>query len=405
AAGAGPRRPRASSAGTSATAVTAAEGDPPVDAPVARPIAGPAVDDGHEYVDLPDEGSIPRWVGVLLVLLILVGMVFGGAWWWWGRQLDPPGSPGETVSVEVPRGSSTSGIGSILEDAGVVPNSWAFAFHLGRKQVGPFEAGVYRLRKNSDVDTVAATMAEGPVASAGPQVVKVSIPEGLTIAELIDRVAKQVPRFSAEKLQAALLDGSVRSSLQPSGQASYEGLLFPATYQVGADTTEAEFLDQLAAEMTTRVSGLDLEGAKARIKETYGIEVSDYDLLVVASMVQAEAGNADEAPKIATVIYNRLSQEMPLGIDAADNYGATLAGKPVDYDDAGLPYNTRRKQGLPPTPISAPGEFALSAALDPAVGPWLYYVLTDPHVHTFVETPAEFNQAKQICIQKGLGCG
>lgn len=225
------------------------------------------------------------------------------------------------------------------------------------------------------------------------------------MAKLQAKAAEQVDRFTVEGLQKALDDGQVETSLRPDGQASYEGLLFPATYEVGATTTEAEFLTQLTDEMQTRVNALDPEGAKARIKQTYGLDLTTYDLLVVASMIQAEAGNPAEAPKIATVIYNRLRDEMPLGIDASDKYGATLAGTEVDYEDTSAPYNTRRKQGLPPTPISAPGDFALGAAMSPADGPWLYYVLTEPNVHSFYETKAEFDQGVRICKDKGLGCG
>ena len=135
------------------------------------------------------------------------------------------------------------------------------------------------------------------------------------------------------------------------------------------------------------------------------LELTDYDLVKVASMVQAEAGTVDEAPQIATVIYNRLAQGMPLGIDAVDRYGAALAGTDVDYDDGALPYNTRRRRGLPPTPIAAPGEFALEAALRPAEGAWLYYVLQEERSHVFVVTNAEFLEAKRICRERNLGCG
>ena len=118
----------------------------------------------------------------------------------------------------------------------------------------------------------------------------------------------------------------------------------------------------------------------------------------------ALAGNADEAAKIATVIYNRLGKGWALGIDATSKYLAELDGSAIDFDSTS-PYNTRRQQGLPPTPIAAPGDYALDAAFRPAAGPWMYYVLTDPGSHTFVVTDAEFAAAKQVCIVKGLGCG
>ncbi len=366
---------------------------------------GPVADDGYEYDDLPSEGSVSRWLGVLIVLAILTATVAGGSLYWYNRQLDPPGSPGQTVSVEVPQGASTSGIGSVLEAEGVIANSMVFNFYASRKGAGSFEAGIYRLKQNSDVDLVLATMAKGPSEQISAQTVRVSIPEGLKVAKLTARAAAQVPRFTVKKLDAALAAGKVPTSLRPEGQPSYEGLLFPATYEVGSRTDEVGFLTQLADEMQTRLGGLDVVGAKAKIKATYGLDLSTYQLLTVASMVQAEAGNPEEGPKIATVIYNRLHQDIALGIDASDRYGAELTGNPVDFEDANAPYNTRRRKGLPPTPISAPGDLALAAALAPANGAWLYYVLAEPNIHVFVNTKAEFEQAVRVCKNKGLGCG
>ena len=370
------------------------------------------VDDGYEYEyeDLPRQGRFPRWLAVLVVFAVLAGTVVGGAWWWYDRQINPPGSPGEKVSVEVPQGASISGIGSILDREGVVPSALVFNFYASRKDAGPFEAGVYELRQNSDIDLVLDTMAKGPSAKAlTTETARVSIPEGLTVASLLARVADQVPRFDAEKLQSAVDDGTVTTSLKPDAQESYEGMLFPATYEVAGKTSESEFLAQLADEMQTRVSDLDPAAAKARVKQRFGLDLSTYELLTVASLVQAEAGSAEEAPKIATVIYNRLAEDstaLTLGIDASDAYGAKQEGLELAaYQETDGAYNTRKVKGLPPTPISAPGDFALDAAFDPAEGDWLYYVLTNPRTHTFVVTDAEFQAAKQICVQKNLGCG
>lgn len=204
---------------------------------------------------------------------------------------------------------------------------------------------------------------------------------------------------------AALDGGAVETALRPADQTSYEGLLFPATYDVTDDLTGVALLQRMADEMDVRLERLGVEAARTRLADEWGLELTDYDFLKVASMVQAEAGNVEEAPQIATVIYNRLAEGMPLGIDAVDRYGAELAGTPVDYDDRSATYNTRRNPGLPPTPISAPGEFAISAALQPASGPWMYYVLESERQHAFVVTDAEFQAAKRVCIERDLGCG
>lgn len=361
--------------------------------------------DDHDYVELPGEGTMPKWAAVAVVLALLVAVVVGGGWWWWNRQINPPGSAGQEISVEVPSGASVSGIGSILENRGVISNSMVFNFYAGQKNAGPFQAGVYRIRKNSDFDTVLRVLDAGPSEPLAPKFVKVSIPEGLTISEIVARITKAVPRISTDELQGVLAGGKVVSGLRPTDQPSYEGLLFPATYDVGSQTTGPDLLNLLAAEMEQRVEGLDVTAAQARISADWGLNLTTYELLTVASMIQSEAGNADEAPKIATVIYNRLRENRALGIDAVDQFGATLAGTKVNYEDASLPYNTRRRLGLPPTPISAPGEYALEAAFNPAVGPWLYYVLEQPRVHTFVTTNAEFLAAKKVCKERGLGCG
>lgn len=181
-------------------------------------------------------------------------------------------------------------------------------------------------------------------------------------------------------------------------------MLFPATYEVTAKTTDVELLQQMANALTDREATMGLEAGAAKLG------VSPYGLVTVASLVQAEAGNPDEAPKIARVIYNRLAVGQPLGIDATSRYLSIKTGDPVDFESSS-PYNTRRNPGLPPTPIGSPGDFALQAALNPAAGDWLYYV-RDVHndaqgrpQHVFTASAAEFARAKQACHDAGLGCG
>ena len=308
--------------------------------------------------------------------------------------------------MEVPTGVSVRGIGAILEDRGVITNAGVFNFYAGRRGAGPFQAGVYEMRLNSDFDLVLDTLDAGPTTPVMAEPADtVSIPEGLTVARILDRLVAKMPGTDRAALQATLDRGEIASTLRPGDQPSYEGLLFPATYDIGDDTDAKVLLQDMATEMETRLDGLDPAAARSAIAQRWGLELSDYDLLKVASMIQAEAGNPGEAPKIATVIYNRLARGIPLGIDAVDRYGAELAGTEVDFTNGDLPFNTRRRRGLPPTPISAPGDFALRAALAPAEGEWLYYVLAEERSHVFLVTDAEFLEAKRRCREKGLGCG
>jgi UPF0755 protein len=128
----------------------------------------------------------------------------------------------------------------------------------------------------------------------------------------------------------------------------------------------------------------------------------------VASLIEEESKVPEERPMVARVIYNRLRQGMPLGIDATSRYEAEIEGRErgdIDFT-SDSPYNTRRVRGLPPTPIASPGRASIEAALDPAEGPWLYYVLEDAEGnHFFTESNSEFLAAKQRCEDAGLGCG
>lgn len=349
----------------------------------------------------PAPGPWRKVIGVLVVFGIVGAVVIGGGYWWYRRQVDPPGPPGRAVSVVIPKGTSTSGIGDVLEKAGVISNSTVFTFYVKRKKAGPFEAGRFVVRKHSDFDSVIRVLRQGPVP---PRLTRVTIAEGLTVSELAARLHDGVPRFSPADFRQALSSGRVRSPLRPGARGSWEGLLFPAGYDVGARTDLVTVLSKMAAKMD-EVTRSEAIGPKTfAIAQRYRIQLTPYQVLTVASMIQKEAGSPEEAPMIATVIYNRLQQGIPLGVDATSSYLAKVTGQKVDFSSTS-PYNTRRQKGLPPTPIAAPGLYAIHAALNPADGPWLYYVLTEPRKHVFVVTNAEFLRAKEICKAKALGCG
>jgi UPF0755 protein len=136
--------------------------------------------------------------------------------------------------------------------------------------------------------------------------------------------------------------------------------------------------------------------------------LTPYEVLIVASLIEEETKVDSERPMVARVIYNRLSQGIPLGIDATSRYEAELAGRDrEDLDfESDSPYNTRRIAGLPPTPIASPGRASIAAALSPAEGPWTYYVLEDAEGnHFFTDSNSEFLAAKERCREAGLGCG
>ena len=133
---------------------------------------------------------------------------------------------------------------------------------------------------------------------------------------------------------------------------------------------------------------------------------SPYEVLIVASLVEAEAKDDEDRAKIARVVYNRLDEGIPLGIDATFYYALPLDRRGTGLRKSDLerpgPYNTRLNRGLVPTPVALPGRASLEAALNPEPGPWLYYVLKDERTHAFSESYDEFLRNKRAAQEKGL---
>ncbi len=335
--------------------------------------------------------------GACAVLVVGVLAAFG----WYRSQLGAGSGSHRVVEVRVPAGSSTADIADLLADADVIRNATAFTWHARFTGAGPFEAGRYRFARNSSADAALATLGNGAL---GPEITKFVVPEGFRLRQISQRIHETIPRFSVADIRGALEHGDVRSPLLPEGTHDYEGLLFPATYSVTEDDSVTDALQQMADAMTRRVQGLTVDADVARLG------LSDYQIVIVASLVQAEAGNPDEAPKIARVIYNRLAAGEPLGIDATSRYESIETGDPVDFESTSG-YNTRRRPGLPPTPIGAPGQFALDAAAHPATGDWMWYVRSVENdsqgrpQHVFTASAEEFARAKKACHDAGLGCG
>jgi UPF0755 protein len=161
-------------------------------------------------------------------------------------------------------------------------------------------------------------------------------------------------------------------------------------------------LSLLVGQLDATMTELGVDSAQERFNLT------PYEVLVVASLIEEETKVPEERPQVARVIYNRLIEGIPLGIDATSRYEAELEGRDrgdIDFE-SDSPYNTRRQQGLPPTPIASPGRASIEAALNPADGPWIYYVLEDADGHhLFTDSSSEFINAKKKCAELGLGCG
>lgn len=340
----------------------------------------------------------PRRTRVLVILGVLIlPFIVAGAWFWY--QVSPPGDPGAAVTVTVEKGWGIADIGDALEAHEVIGSSTAFGIYTRLTGAGPFEAGTYRMQRDLGVSAAVSRLEAGPETSVIPTVkLDVGAP-GLTLDQIGDRVAK-IPGRSKEKFLALAHSDAVRSKFEPADIHNLEGLTAPAVYEFRADATEEQMLQQMVEKFDADMTGINLaEGAAKQ-------GITPYEAIIIASLIQREAGVADDRPDIAAVVYNRLKAGMPLQIDATVVYArGGGAGSPTKADLAiDSPYNTYRYPGLPPTPIATVTTEAVVAAINPTpnVG-YRYYVVIDASGrHAFADTYEEHLKNIEIAKQKGL---
>ncbi len=339
---------------------------------------------------------------VLLSLLVLGGLVVGivlGVQALLGLTAaeDYSGAGTGSVEIRVEEGDTLSEIARTLVDADVIASTRPFVDAAeGRPEATGIQPGLYGLRSQMSGEQALDML----LGSDSRLVSRVTVPEGLTVEATLETIAAETGR-PIEELQAAAAD------LPALGLPAYaggqlEGYLFPATYDVDPGQTSAEILRMMVDQFSAVAARLQL------VERAAALGLSPEDVVTVASMIQSETRLDEERPDVAQVIYNRLEQGVRLGIDATLAYGLDKSGNELTVADlqSDNPYNTRTQDGLPPTPISSPGEASLEAALAPSSGDLLYYVLERADgQHFFTADYAEFLAARQRCAEADLGCG
>jgi UPF0755 protein len=240
-----------------------------------------------------------------------------------------------------------------------------------------------------------------------PKPFRIVFPEGFSRAQMASRVqvVAQIARRKGHKPVRLNLSGYVLASrralipcFRPRAQKNLEGFLFPATYDFLASTTTLQLVqDQLAA-FCEHWTQIDFKYAKSK-------NLTPYDVLIIASMVEKETLAPDERPLVAAVIYNRLHAHMPLGIDATLRYGLHIPPTKSILQsqlESTSPYNSRKVIGLPPTPIANPGLASIQAAAHPANVNYLFFVRKPDKVHHFF-TASDSAFAQYECAH-GYGC-
>jgi UPF0755 protein len=324
------------------------------------------------------EKEPPRQRGraALVVAVAAVVLVAGAVAVWFGlgsvlsgvvatAPEDYPGPGQGEVQVEIEVGDSATTIGQTLAEADVVASAEAFtAATRAEPAAAGIQPGLYDLQLQMSAEDALDVLID-PDARVRAQV---TVPEGLQVGRTLEVLAEETDIALAD-FEAALEDPeAIGLPDYAGGQA--QGFLFPATYQVRPDATATDVLSRMVDRFEEAASTVGLEE---------GSELSAYELVTVASLLEAEARLPEDYGRVSRVIHNRLAEDMRLQLDSTVNYALGETQEFVSLEDIEVesPYNTYQVEGLPPTPINSPGERALAAAKNPVEGDWLYFVTVD----------------------------
>lgn len=323
---------------------------------------------------------------------VIVGILLLAIAWFLTSLLQPLHGEGRgAVEVRIPSNVGVGEIGDTLVQRGVVSSSFFFSLRARLSgESANLKPGRYTLKRGLSYGAAIDALVKGPQA---PKTIDLTIPEGRSIYETAARLkAASIPltgSYASAARRSLVL--SPRSYGAPRSTATLEGFLWPATYNVAPGAPVVKLIDQQLAAFRRNFAGVDLRYARRK-------NLTAYDVITIASMVEGEARTERDRPLIAAVIYNRLRVGEPLAIDATIAFGTHKIGQPLTESDLQRPspYNTRLQKGLPPTPIGNPGLASLRAAAHPAAVPYRYYVV-DPRDlcrHVFTADYAAFLRAQ-----------
>jgi UPF0755 protein len=358
----------------------------------------------------------------LLVVVVLLAALGGGVWWGFDRIqgfFNAPdyttGGTGEVI-VQIKQGETAADIANTLVKVDVVKSAKAFVNaaedNARSKNIQP---GFWRLRKQMRAaDAVTLLLDRRNKVAAG-----VTIREGLTVKQTYKELSKAtkipVKEFEAAGKNPQALGVPAFWFKRTDGKKvtkSIEGFLFPQTYEFDPNVTAKKVLESMVQQFLAVAQKIDFVG---QVQAKRG-GISPYEALIVASLAQAEAGNADDLGKVSRVAYNRIyGGNFACGclqFDVTINYYWELTGKPTkaskdmteaDLNDPKNPYSTHVYKGLPPTTINNPGQKALEGAMAPPNGKWLYFVAIDKQGHSaFATNLDEHNRNIAKARQNGV---
>jgi UPF0755 protein len=347
-----------------------------------RPAPAPQAFDGKPPRPARPRPRVGRLVALGALLLVIAGVA------WFAISLFQPfkGDGEGEVRVTIPQGASLGEIADMLEEKGVVSSSSFFQLRArlaGRS--GNLKPGNYTLARDMSFIAALDRLEQG----LPPNVVRVVVPEGLSRKEIAPRTSAVRGRYLKATVRNPALDPR---DYKAKNARNLEGFLFPATYELKKGQTVRKLVsDQLAA-FKRNFDTVDLRYARSK-------NLTPYDVLTIASLIEREVQVPKERKLVASVIYNRLRDGMPLGIDATTRFVVGKWSGELRQSELNnpSPYNTRVHAGLPPGPIGNPGLASIQAAAHPAKTNYLFYVavVCGNGRHRFAATDAEFQRYVQ----------
>ena len=336
-------------------------------------------------------GSQPGFVRKRTVIMVAIGLILaviaGGAYWY-GEQMKPVASAdAKPQTIKVKSGMTSGAIADVLLEKGLIRNRTAFL--LAARQAGldkALQAGEYAVSRAMTVEQIINVMAKGITVYS-----EFTVPEGFTVEQIAalleEKGLARKERFLALARNYSPFDKRER----PNVKYRAEGFLFPDTYRISRGASEEMILQTMAQEFSRKFTP-ELQ-AKAQ-----SIGLSAYEVIVLASLIEREVQLAKERPMVARVFLNRIKIGMPLQSCATIQYILGYAKEELTIADTQLPspYNTYLHQGMPPGPVANPGLSSIQAALNPAEGGWLYFVIDGKTGgHRFSRSLAEHEAAIQ----------
>lgn len=328
---------------------------------------------------------IPALLGVLLLAVVL-GMVY----LLFTFAFDSEQAAGKgSVVVTVEEGDTLDSVAEKLADSGAIGNATVFKLETRLEgAAADLKPGEYRIPPETSNREIVETLSVGQETPT----FTTTIPEGLTLAQTAQAVAEQSGVTAGDFEEAARRTDYGYAFLEDPEIETTEGFLFPKQYEFEEGVEASQVVSRMLEQYLLETQRLDFETARE------ALNLSEYEILTVASLIEREAANDEERPVIASVIYNRLREDMPLQIDATVQYALGEPKEDLSLEDLEVesPYNTYKIEDLPPGPIASPGLESIRAALQPADTDYRYYVLdAGGDSHTFTNNYDEFVEAKE----------